>query len=130
MDIIAKLNQTCTYWSPLFPDGYGGYRFSAPSETNTGTGTETATADVSAEELACRWDEKMETVLSPQGEEVLSRAQVSLAQAVEEGGYLFAGAKVDAPTDPSLGSNGAYKIIQVVKTPSVDAEDFIWVAYL
>lgn len=128
MDIIAKLNQTCVYWSPLFPDGYGGYSHFAPSETNTGTGT--ATADVSAEELACRWDEKMETVLSPQGEEVLSRAQVSLAGAVEEGGYLFYGIAEEAPVDPSLGNNAAYKIIQVVKTPSIDAEDSIWVAYL
>lgn len=132
MEVLDRLNQTATYWPPLFADGYGGYRLSPPSITYTGTGTDTGTAteDVSPEALPCRWDDKTEAVLNAQGEEVLSRAQVMFAEAVEEGGYLFFGASADAPDDPSLGDNLAFKIIRVVKTPTIDAEDFIWVAFL
>lgn len=127
MDLDSKLKQTCVYWQPLFPDGFGGYDLIASSETNTGTGT--ATADVSPDERTCRWDDVNEMILNVNGEEVLSKAQVILREAVEVGGYLFLGTEGSAPADPST-SLLAHKIIRVGEIPDLKNEETIWEAFL
>lgn len=100
------LNQTITYWEPDSTNVYG----------NT-----TWTAGV---QIKARWEENAEDVLSPNGENIVSRAMVYVDgdQAIEIDGRMYLGIKSELTStqipDPDLVAN-SYRIIAVKKSPGL-----------
>ncbi len=65
--------QTAVYWGSPNPDGYGGYSYDAPVE------------------VLCRWDDKVQMVRDSRGDEVVSNAEIMVAQDLAEGGMMHLG---------------------------------------
>lgn len=102
--ITRNLRQTATYWGNPAPDGWGGKTFDAPVE------------------ILCRWEDKVEKVIGANGEEIVSRSVVFLAQDVDEGGFLYLGSVSGDSTDDSPEEvAGAYEIKAFRKIPSIRA---------
>lgn len=115
MSIITRMRkQTLCYWGSPVPDGYGGSTFAG------------------AVELSCRWEDKQELFVNPQGKEVLSQAVVYVSQDVDIGGYLYLGEESDLDSDhtnPQIIS-GAREIRQFGKLPNLRATEYLRTAWL
>jgi len=110
-----NLNQTAVYWGNPTPDGYGGYTFDE------------------AVEIDCRWVDTIEVITDAKGENVVSRANVQVAQDVDVDGMLFLGTLDDL--DSSQEENPetiptAYRIKKFDKTPTIRGNAFHRAAYL
>lgn len=98
--------QDLVYWAPDTPDKFG----------NTGY--------AAGVELKGRWEERAETVLNAEGENVISRGVVYIdgTQSILQDGRMFLGQKADLTAeqipDPDLVPN-AYRIIMVGNSPDV-----------
>ena len=110
MSIITRMRkQTLVYWGSPVPDGYGGSTFAA------------------AVELSCRWEDKQELFIAPDGKEVLSQSVVYVGQDVGIGGYLYLGVESDLDSDhtnPEIIS-GAREIRQLGKLPNLRATEYL-----
>lgn len=97
------LTQKATWWSRGDPDGYGGYTFSYPKVIDV------------------RWEDKAVQLLSPTGEERISRSIVWVKETdnVKIGDFLYLGQTAEA--DPTKLA-GAYEVQEVRRTPSVDGK--------
>jgi len=107
--LTKSLKQTCVYWSTPAADGYGGYSFS------------------DAVELSCRWEDRMELFINPQGKEERSQAVVYLDQDVDLGGYLYLGELDDfssSAPDPQEVS-GVKEIKSLKKIPNLKATAYL-----
>jgi hypothetical protein len=76
-------------------------------------------------ELAARWDDKREEVISEEGTKVVSNSQVMLSADVEIGGFLFLGSLETASRfrgneffDPR-GRGDVYEIVKFDKIPNI-----------
>ncbi len=102
--IIRITPQTAVYWGNPVSDGFGGYTFDDPVEINV------------------RWDEKSKMVLDADGNEVISKAEVTVRQDVDIRGMLFLGDLDDLDstqeTDPNTIEN-AHQIITFEKIPLI-----------
>lgn len=101
------LRQQCTYWPPGVPDRYGNPQMGDPVH------------------MQCRWEDKMELITDPEGQEVQSRAKVFVPQALEINGYLALGLHNGSPIDA-----GARIIKSVSNIPDLQAvltEHKVWV---
>jgi hypothetical protein len=103
------LRQTATYWAPGVTDAYGHPDFAAPVQ------------------IACRWEDGMETVTTRTGEEVQSTSIVDLASAVVTDGYLALGTFAEA--DPGT-VDAARQIIRVDRIPALRTNAMEYTAYL
>ena len=121
MDLLSKLNQTCVYWSPPYPDGYGGY-------TGYLTAGPQSQPKILPDERECRWRAETEKVIVVEGDEVRPKNYVLLAEEAEEGGYLFLGTEAVAPSDPAQ-DNSCVKVLKALIVPSVDASQSLYKAY-
>ena len=110
-DFWHLLKETCVYWSPLYPDGKGGFTTMPPFTSSA--------AAIMPSSIRCRWDENVEMTLNAQGEEVKSDVQVYTEEALQEGGFLFNGIVADAPADPST-SRLCHRIIRIETSGDID----------
>ncbi len=108
--ITRNLRQTVTHWAKSGTrDSYGQSLWSAPVT------------------LAARWEDKTETILNQEGEEVLSRSTVYLPSDVEIGDYLLLGENTGI--DPTTIS-GTFKVKDFRKIPQLRGDEFERVAFL
>ena len=123
MGITNFINRTCTqtvvYWGNPKDDGVGGKSFDDPVEIN------------------CRWEEKkqlIDRVGERTGEQIVSKAVVTVLQDVDELGYLFLGSLTDLSSseegNPRL-LDAANEIKRFDKIPALGSTtEFIRIAYL
>ena len=102
-------NMDITHWAQGAPDGYGGNSYSAPVV------------------LKGRWEKRTDLVVSPNGENITSKARIFLDKEIGLGDYLYLGSST--VSDPRTVS-GAYEVLQVRKIPSVDGTRFEYIVYL
>lgn len=107
--ITRQLHQTCTYWAQTGTDMEGKPSFSAKVE------------------LACRWEDRSELILSKRGQEIVSRSRVYLAAEVDINGYLYLG--TTAETNP-LVLSGACEVQATKITPDLRNLSNLYVAFL
>jgi hypothetical protein len=113
VSIITKvLKQTAVYWPQSSFDEYGDPSFETPSE------------------ISCRWEDKMEEVVSPDGDMIASRAQVMVSSDVETGGFLLLASLEDIDEELSPKENDAFEIRSFSKLPNLRATEFLRIAYL
>lgn len=119
VDMITRnCTQTAVYWEFVSNTGYGaGKTFKAPVE------------------IKCRWDDKHQLIPTGQiGENLLSRAILTVLQEVTEQGYMFLGTLDDlnsaAEADPTS-EQDAFLIKQVAKLPALGSTtQFLYKVYL
>ena len=77
MSITSFLTRTCkqvaVYWGSPVNDGYGGKTFADPVE------------------IFCRWEDKNEIFVAPNGDEAVSKSVVYVLQDLDQEGYLYLG---------------------------------------
>ena len=98
--IERSLTQTLVYWGNPVEISFNRYTFDAPVE------------------LPCRWEFVKELVKDSNGQEVVSRARVWVAQDVDEMGYMYLGTMTDSEynVDP-FQIDSAMQIIANPKVP-------------
>lgn len=75
-----NLKEQCTYWSAI-ADAYGGFTYGSPIV------------------IACRWEDRIETLKDPVGEAFTSNSRIYLAIDIEVGGFLYRGVSIEV--DPT-----------------------------
>lgn len=104
MSIITRmLRQRAVYWGNPRPDddGMGGYQYDG------------------AVEIKCRWEDKQELFIDPEGREQLSRSIIYADRDLVVGGQLWLGLLTDVPgQNPELIA-AAMKILQFAKLPNL-----------
>ena len=109
VNLVSKLNQTITYWAPSTPDQYGGRSYVAPVT------------------FQGRWEDRNESVMSPGGEEFVSRSRVFSETEKLINGFLYLGTSVVA--DPRT-VDGAYEIQQTGRMPNLRANQNLYTSFL
>lgn len=89
MSLEALRTQTCTYWSPSTPDGYGNKAYVAPTQ------------------LKCRWQRHRQEYVDDQGVTFTSSGIVYPNALVALGGFLLEG--ISAESNPQSEPD-AYRI--------------------
>lgn len=111
--------QTCVYWAPAGEES-GGQSYDDAGQPQFSTPVE----------LSCRWDDTIEKVTNAVGEEVISKSQVMVDDTVV-GGVLMLGVLADVSYESEpFRNSGAYQIHRIDGTPTVSADEIIYVAYL
>ena len=118
---IGKMcKQIAVYWGSPVNDGYGGKTFASPVE------------------ILCRWEDKNETFIAPNGDQSVSKSVVYVLQDVDQEGYLFLGT-LDSLYDAAESSAtvidpkdvAAYLIRRFDKLPALGSTtEFLRKAYL
>ena len=96
------LKKIVTYWA-VQTDNFGGFSFTAPVT------------------IKARWEDRVENLITPDGESFISKSKVWVASDVEVGGYLYQGESVvaDATT-----LTGAHRIQMFGKIPDIRGTRF------
>lgn len=115
--IGIRCTQTAVYWGNPTEDGRGGRTFDSPVE------------------LSVRWEKLIQKVnTNDPVEEIISDAQVTVLQDVDERGYLYLGELTDfdstVDTSDPVTIEGAYEIKKFEKLPSIRGGDYNRKAYL
>ena len=102
MGIITKvLIMDAIYWAPATTDRFAQKSFDTPITIKT------------------RWEEGAEQIVTPEGEEKVSRAKLMVDRDLEYGGYLKRGT-VDGSTNVNpLKEDDAYPILLMQNTPNI-----------
>lgn len=96
--------QTAVYWGNPQNDGYGNFVFDEPVE------------------ISCRWEDKAQIVVSSDGAETSSDAEVLVTQDLDVDGYLYLGSLVDLDSDEldsPMTVETARRIISYDKIPMI-----------
>ncbi len=111
---VAKrfMNQKAIYWAPSELDRHGKPTWANPIE------------------IDCRWDDMAEEIIGPNGEQILSRAQLIVDRDLELKGKLKLGDLDSTIEDDPNDNKDAWEIIQVPKTPDRKGTKFLREAYL
>ena len=105
---MKRFPQSITYWHTS-PDGYGGFTFGAPTA------------------IEGRWEDKNQLFLNLKGEEEVSSSIIYTDQQLTIGDYVYEGTSVAA--NPAA-LDGAKRIRQLNKTPSLNGSRALYKAYL
>lgn len=119
---IARLcKQTAVYWGDPVNDGEGGFLYDPPVE------------------ILCRWEERNEIFVLPNGDDAVSKSVVFVLQRVDLNGFLFLGT-LDQLYDSAESSgvvldpktiDGAFAIRRFDNTPALNPSDgFSYKVYL
>lgn len=121
MSIITRmLKQTCVYW-PLAETDSGG-------DGVDNYGMPVVTTPV---ELSCRWVDKAEEFIDPNGTKQISKSVVYVSQDVAIGAILMLGTLADITDSVNIKENdGAWEIKGYSKVPNLKATEFLRRAYL
>lgn len=98
-----------TYWTPGVENQFGGPVYGAPLV------------------LVGAWYDRIENVVSPEGQELVSKARCMLKMQVAWKGYLFQG--ISAASDPTT-VNGSQLIRIVTSVPNLSDLSRLYIAYL
>lgn len=109
IDFTSKFKQIVTFWERGDPDGYGDYSYADPVQ------------------LKGRWEDSVKIIDTAFQREVVSTSQVFLGEALTPDGYLYLGDTVET-TPKTL--QGARPILKVVRVPSLNGLQILWIAYL
>jgi hypothetical protein len=107
--VIRGLNQKVTYWAPSGSSQFGGTNYSGPIVLNG------------------RWEDSMENVITPAGQEIVSRAKIYTDTPIKDTGFVYPGVS-DASTPQ--GVSGAYEIRTVASIPDLRNLKRLWTAYI
>lgn len=106
-----KCNEAAVYWPPQRPDRFG------------------KAAQGTAEAIDCHWEDVAEVYTGADGQQFVSRSVVYVKRQLKRQGYLFFGALVDAPADPTS-SDDCFQIRLFERVPSVAGDDYVYNAVL
>lgn len=110
MDFLTfGLQQTLTIWVATGRDGYNNPTFAAP------------------EERPCRWEQRNTKIQTEDGKEITARGRIFLDRDLAVGDYIFLG--LSAELNP-LETQGASRVMEFRKTPSIDGNSFERKAYI
>jgi hypothetical protein len=109
--MIRGLNQKITYWAPNTSNQFGGLSYGAPII------------------LDGRWEDSMENVITPAGQEIVSRAKIYTDTPVRDTGYIYPGIPADLGVNPEA-IDGAYEIRTVASIPDLRNLKRLWTAYI
>ena len=121
MSITGLLNRVTSrdkavYWGNPIPNVYGGLSFDAPVEIN------------------CFWIDATRAIMSREGREIISEAEVYVTEDLAQNGMLYHGALTDltqAQKDDPRKAEKAYEIIRFTKVPALHTPgEYVRVAYL
>jgi hypothetical protein len=115
--------QTAVYWGNPTPDGYGKMTYDPPVE------------------IKCRWEQKMKTITTGNGDQIICNAIILVTQDLDDQGVLFLGELDELTsaeeTNPLLvigayeDSKRAYTIKRIDKVPMIKStSEFIRTVYL
>ncbi len=112
--IKRMCNQTAVHWQRTGSDGHGGSEYADPVE------------------IDCRWDEVRELILSENGREIVSDAQVLVTQDISENDMLYLGSLDDLDSGQQADPNEAkaHKVRRFRKIPTIDGRYYKRIAYL
>jgi len=114
------LKQTCVYWA-LASEESGGDDFDNYGQPQL----------ASPIEISCRWSDKNEEFIGPNGTKLISQAKVFVFQDVDIGGVLMLGTLADITDDDDVKENdGAYEIKAFHKAPNLRATEWLRTAFL
>lgn len=108
--ISNLMRQDATYWPPGSNDGFGNVAHGSPVV------------------LKCRWQNTIELVIDPQGEEFASHTVIYPDRALQVGGYMALG-DLSATLDP-VAVEGAFEIRQVGVSPALKNDKELHKAWL
>lgn len=110
------MKQTAVYWANPVNNGFGDISFDDPSE------------------ITCRWEDKVERIEDPDGNEIVADAVVYYTSKLELGEYLFLGflEEMDSASQPddSDVSGDSKRIVKRSFVPSVNASETLYKYYL
>jgi hypothetical protein len=119
--IARQCKQIAVYWGDPVNDGEGGFVFDPPVE------------------ILCRWEDKNEVFISPNGEDAVAKSIVYVLQDLDLNGFLYLGT-LDTLYDAAESSgaildpkdySGAFIIRRVDNLPSLNPSDgFLKKVYL
>ena len=110
-----NLVSKCIYWGNPVPDGFGGFTYDEPVE------------------LDCSWVASTRVMVDRSGRELVSRAQVRVAQDLDEQGMLYLGVLDDLDSAEELDPRsvaGAWEIKRFDRVPTIKGTAYYRVAYL
>lgn len=116
MEFSRFLNQTAVRWEFDSHDGYGGLTFAS-----------------SPEEISVRWSDKTRLFINHNGEEEVSHTTVLSTTELKTNDYLYLGELSDIASsdlDNPEELSGACRIKQVNETPTIDAEQILYKAFV
>lgn len=110
MNIIASCRETITHWPVTGTDSYGSYTFGTPVT------------------MRARWEDSQTKFINTEGEEVVSRAVVTLTRPVSALDYIARGdlSSYDAPSQ----SIGAYQVRGYNRTTNLRNSQNIMQAFI
>ena len=114
MSIIRRMRKQHAVWwqRSATPNRFGRYGFAAPVE------------------IDCRWEDRVESFVDPQGEEKLSNAMVYVDRILSVGDRLKRGSlESDQPTDPTS-DRLAFEVRRFDQLPNLRATQTLLTAYL
>ena len=110
-----NLNQICVYWASPVSDGYGTFTWTTPVE------------------IPCRWMDSNKVIVNKDGVEIVTQAEVQVAQALNEQGILYLGKLADLTdaqkSNPKL-KDGTRPILRFDVVPTMKGTKFFRKAYL
>lgn len=104
--------QDLVYWKKTGNDGEGGFVYDSPVP------------------LKCRYEKKIEQVITTTGEQKVSRARFFCSEPLEEGGYIFLGTmdqlgNTQLPED----TEGSMRILAADEIPTHDGRATLYIGY-
>jgi len=100
-----NLNRKAVYWGSPTKDGFGGFTWDDPVE------------------IDCRWVDSNEQIFTGNGDQIISKAKVTVNQDLDEQGILFLGEIADLTVaqkaDPKTLSS-TFPIKKFKKTPTIN----------
>lgn len=107
--ILRLLKQTAVYWGSPIPNGTGGFTYSDPVE------------------VVCRWEDKKETILTNEGDTIISNSMILSITNMDEQGYLYLGELDDLnSTDVPFDLEDCRQIVMKHKVPTVNAKAILY----
>lgn len=112
------LHQTLVYWAKLDSDTYG-----------------KPTVYATPVELSCRWEDKQQEIITPDGRKVLSKGYLLMVDKLVVGSLVFLGTLTDVealptfPTPPTV-LQGGREVLLVKTTPDLNNHSNIYENYL
>jgi len=110
---VKAMNQKAVYWAPAGPNEFGKPTWENPVE------------------IDCRWTDKQEEFIDPNGEQQMSRAKLIVDRDILVQGVLWLGLLINVvDSDDPKNNDGAWEILLYSKLPDKKGTRFLRQAYL
>ncbi len=115
MNIAKVCKQIAVYWEAAGNDGYGGLSYTEPIE------------------IKVRWRDRFQIILTSDGKEHQSQAEVWTLIDLKEEGFLYLGRLTSLDSDQLIDPkeiSSAHEIIRFIKIPALRGNEYIRKVYL